>query len=65
VHERIHHSLDEEFVDLSFAAAELHNDLLAALARKIANYERHAFKGLADLDHAHPHDLAPAGEVPA
>src|ERR1043165_6597966 len=52
VHERIHHPLTQKLVNLLFAAAVLHDDLLAALTREIANHEGHAFKDLSDLDHA-------------
>src|SRR5215213_350706 len=56
VHEWSQHPLDQKLVDLCFAAAELHDDLFAALPREVANHESHTLKGLADLDHAHPHD---------
>src|SRR5688500_18384013 len=56
MHERIHHPFNQKLVDLRFAAAELHDDLLVALARQIADHKSHAFEDLADLDHAHAHD---------
>src|SRR5688572_32964945 len=65
VHERIHHSLHEKLVDLRFAATELHNDLLTALTRQVANHERHALEDFSDLDHAHAHDaLAQISKLP-
>src|SRR5690348_14899327 len=65
VHQRIHHPLHQKLVDLRFAAAELHDDLLTALTRQIANYKRHTFEDLADLDHAHAHHaLAQIAQLP-
>src|SRR5215213_6617613 len=66
VHEWIHHPLHQELVDLRFATAELHDDLLTAFTRQVANHERHALKDFTDLDHAHAHDtLAQISQLPS
>src|SRR4029079_7961784 len=56
VHERIHHPLYQKLVDLRCATAELHDDLLATLARQVSHDERHALEDFTNLDHAHTHD---------
>ena len=48
VQHRVHHPLDQELVDLGVLAGELEPDLLAALAREVADHERHAAEDLAD-----------------
>ena len=65
VQHRIHHSLDEELVDLGALTGELELDALAVVARQIANDERHAAEDLADRHQAHAHDaLAQIAKVP-
>ncbi len=65
VHERIHHPLDQKLIDLRFATAQLHDNLLAALPREVTYDERHAFKDLTDLDHANAHHaLAQVSQLP-
>ena len=56
VQHRVHHPLDQELVDLGALALELDAHALAALAREIADHERHPAEDLADRHQPHPHD---------